>query len=83
LVAEIEARFLYTLLGFQAWGVSGSFGRLLPFDTSSILLNSYSKGLDGLKLFYKDGEFGLYYGIFSGKRWVSDGEYYFNPMGRR
>ncbi len=73
----------YTLyLDFKLGGFSGSFGRILPFDTSSILLNSYSKGLDGLKLFYKDGEFGLYYGIFSGKKWVSDGEYYFNPDGK-
>lgn len=60
-----------------------NFGRFIPIDTGSILINSYSKGLDGLKLRYalKD-KIEVIYGLFSGKNWVSDSVYYFNPANR-
>ncbi|MEO0195915.1 MAG: hypothetical protein ABIL88_06675 [candidate division WOR-3 bacterium] len=58
-------------------------GRFIPLDTGSLLINSYSKGLDGLKLHYAlDDKVKLIYGLFSGKNWISDSMYYFNPANK-
>ncbi len=79
---RVKFDFYAIYLSFDMGKISGKFGRFLPFDTSSLLLNSYSRGLDGVNFLYEEGKLRIFYALFSGRRWISDGEYYFNPDGR-
>ena len=79
---RVKFDFYNLYLNLKLGKVTAKFGRFLPFDTSSLILDSYSKGLDGIKFSYEDGDFRFFYGLFSGEKWISDGEYYFNPDGK-